>query len=141
MDVSVGTEGFEIVSLRAFDIAGVDVSLLTVMVAVPALASRLAGTCARSAWLSFPMLLVVNGVPFHSTVPVATSGYPAIGCVKLVPTTNRVESSDPAVICDGDTDDITGVDCGRSTRRSPAVVMPPPGAGFDTVIASTCAAV
>jgi hypothetical protein len=47
-DVSVGTGGFAIVTVTAFDKAGVEVELLTVMVAVPADASRLAGTVATT---------------------------------------------------------------------------------------------
>ena len=45
-DVSVGAGGFAIVTVTAFDKAGVEVELLTVMEAVPADASRLAGTVA-----------------------------------------------------------------------------------------------
>jgi len=46
IEVSVGAGGLEIVTVTAFEMAGVDVVLLTVMVAVPTDASKLAGTVA-----------------------------------------------------------------------------------------------
>jgi len=46
MDVSAGTGAVEIVTVIAFETAGVEVVLLTVMVAVPDDANRLAGTVA-----------------------------------------------------------------------------------------------
>jgi hypothetical protein len=48
MEVSVGTGGLEIVIVIALDVAGVEVALLTVTVAVPGDDSKLAGTVATT---------------------------------------------------------------------------------------------
>jgi hypothetical protein len=46
IDVSVGGGGFAIVTVTAFDTAGVEVELSTVIVALPTVVSRFAGTVA-----------------------------------------------------------------------------------------------
>jgi hypothetical protein len=48
IDVRTGTGGFAIVTVSAFDRDGLDSGLFTVIVAVPAAVSRLAGTVAMS---------------------------------------------------------------------------------------------
>jgi len=47
IDVNVGVGGLTIDTVAAFDMAGVEVALLTVTVAVPTAVSRLAGASAR----------------------------------------------------------------------------------------------
>jgi hypothetical protein len=56
MDVRVGAGGFVIVTVSALDKAGVEVELLTVMVAVPADVRRFAGTSAMSSPTPLPSM-------------------------------------------------------------------------------------
>jgi hypothetical protein len=88
IDVSVGGGGFAIETVSTFDKAGVEVVLLTLTVAVPADASRLAGTwividsCAQGTVPYSTPALLETGVPFHNTLDVRINS-PEFGSVLI----------------------------------------------------------
>jgi hypothetical protein len=103
--VSVGAGGFVIDTVSAFEMAGVDVWLLTVMLAVPAVVSRLAGTvavmdsCPPGPVPNPTLTPFVIDVPFHRTLDVRTIspayGLAPIDAKRLEPVTVRVVAPDP----------------------------------------------
>lgn len=97
--------------------------LITVMLAVPAEPTSDAGTCATS-WVAVPKV-VGSATPFQSTTEVAR---------KPVPFTVRENDAEPAWTLLGDSDDIAGSGLLWFTAKVAAFDLPPPGAGFCTVM-------
>ena len=99
IDVNVGAGAFVIVTVSAFEMAGVDVGLLTVMVAVPADATRFAGTEAVMDSPALPqptqIFCCANAAPFHRTVEAVESNMGVDDGKRLEPNTVMVVSPDP----------------------------------------------
>jgi hypothetical protein len=125
-----------IANVTALEVPPPGVGLVTVILAVPALAMSLAGTCAVSCVALTNV--VVSEAPPHLTTELE---------MKFAPLTVRVKAAPPTVAPVGDTEAIVGA--GLFIASDTPAEVPPPGAGFVTVrvadpaaamlLAGTCA--
>jgi hypothetical protein len=120
IDVVVGT-GLLIVSVCELEVPPPGPGFTTVIEAVPPVAISIAGTVTLIEELE--MNVVARGTPLKSMVDEA---------LKFVPVTVNVKLGPPAVVEVGPMDVVVGT--GFLTVRVCAFDVPPPGAGFTTVI-------
>ena len=120
IDVIVGA-GLLIGNVRAPDVPPPGLGLVTVMLAVAALAMSAAGTCAVTCVAATK--LVVNAVPFQLTTAPLT---------KLLPFTVSVNAAPPTKAPAGESDETIGAVLLIVKVR--AADVPPPGVGLVTVM-------
>ena len=120
MEVSVGT-GLLMMRVCAFEVPPPGAAFTTVIEAVPTTAISTAGMVTLIEELE--MKVVVSGVPLKSIVDDA---------LKFVPVTVSVKAGPPAVVDVGEIEVVVGT--GLLIVNVCALEVPPPGAGFTTVI-------
>jgi branched-subunit amino acid transport protein len=120
MEVSVGT-GLLIVSICAFEVPPPGAAFTTVIDAVPAIAISTTGMVTLIEELE--MKVVTSGVPLKSIVDDA---------LKFVPVTVSVKAGPPAVVDVGEIELVVGT--GLLIVNVCELEVPPPGAGFATVM-------